>query len=849
MSTFLGTANADTINGPAVAGPNDQIDGLGGDDTITLGANQIFVTGPGNDIVTGTNGTSQYGLWFAKSLPFVDLQQGYANDGFGGRDTLSGIGTVHMSLLGGTVIGSSRNERVYAFSGQKTIDLGDGTDTVTYHQQNSSSYEVTSTGTEYRLRNVATGVTDIIRNVEYIEFNDKTIITAYDQAALKATFQYTAYSFRESEMAPGYVYAGVYTPPSLVNWFVQAPFAIDLDGDGKLDIVAPMNRGYGTGLDTRVPFIALTGGSGMLKFDTAINAQMPITAGARRQDKIHLNLSDHVSVVSVAHETGDGKLADLEVVTSNLAKVPLASYMPKLPAAMAGRDYAVNAHSMAVGDLNGDGADDVLVGDWGNSNGMYALLQQTDGKFVISYQDAFKTIINNWPMLNASAGQGKNLLIDLHLVDVNGDGYDDLIAGWGHGSTRSHVFVNSKGTFSTDSKIALPESIYGVDNQLHLKTFHFDFNNDGSMDLAILWSRFEPFYGGNYIQLLQNDGKGNFTDVTQSRIDKPAQDAMDSRLVWTDFWQLLDVNGDGAIDIVGHRTGSRSGPVAYINDGTGKFSVTDIPTNGLDIGRVIQWADLDQDGIVELVGFRSTWTDATGTSSTNQFNVFKLSGSALTPSISSTTKIGTELDDVLVGTVAKDVLTGKGGDDTINGRDGIDTVVCAGNRSNYTLTRGASSYTVTDKTGADGTDALTNIERVKFTDGLLALDIAPGQNAGEVYRLYQAAFARTPDMPGVKYHLNDMESKGLPLWQIASNFLASPEFASQYGSNPSDTQYINALYKNVLNRIPAASEVAWYQNQFTTKAMDHQAALIGFSESPENVALVGSAIANGIWLG
>ena len=104
-------------------------------------------------------------------------------------------------------------------------------------------------------------------------------------------------------------------------------------------------------------------------------------------------------------------------------------------------------------------------------------------------------------------------------------------------------------------------------------------------------------------------------------------------------------------------------------------------------------------------------------------------------------------------------------------------------------------------------------------------------------------------MPGVKYHTNDMESNGLPLWQIASNFLASPEFASKYGSNPSDTQYINALYKNVLNRIPGESEVAWYQNQFTTKAMDRQAALIGFSESPENVALVGSAIANGIWLG
>ena len=206
--------------------------------------------------------------------------------------------------------------------------------------------------------------------------------------------------------------------------------------------------------------------------------------------------------------------------------------------------------------------------------------------------------------------------------------------------------------------------------------------------------------------------------------------------------------------------------------------------------------------------------------------------------------------DLSFGNISLDeTITGSVGNDVLNGGAGIDTVVYAGNRSSYTLTKGASSYTVTDKTGSDGTDTLLNVERVKFTDGLLALDIAPGLNAGQAYRLYQAAFARTPDMPGVKYHLNDMESKGLPLWQIASNFLASPEFASKYGSNPSDTQYINALYKNVLNRIPGESEVAWYQNQFTTKAMDHQAALIGFSESPENVALVGSAIANGIWLG
>ena len=188
----------------------------------------------------------------------------------------------------------------------------------------------------------------------------------------------------------------------------------------------------------------------------------------------------------------------------------------------------------------------------------------------------------------------------------------------------------------------------------------------------------------------------------------------------------------------------------------------------------------------------------------------------------------------------------------VTGAAGTDTVVFTGAYSDYTITKTIvpGKLNIADKRPeGNGPSVLQEIERLQFTDGTLALDIAPGQNAGEVYRLYQAAFARTPDMPGVKYHLNDMESNGLPLWQIASNFLASPEFSSKYGSNPSDTQYINALYKNVLNRTPAESEVAWYQNQFTTKAMDHQAALIGFSESPENVALVGSAIANGIWLG
>ena len=45
-----------------------------------------------------------------------------------------------------------------------------------------------------------------------------------------------------------------------------------------------------------------------------------------------------------------------------------------------------------------------------------------------------------------------------------------------------------------------------------------------------------------------------------------------------------------------------------------------------------------------------------------------------------------------------------------------------------------------------GTDTLSGFKRLEFEDGVLALDIDPGDTAGQAYRLYQAAFARVPDM-------------------------------------------------------------------------------------------------------
>ena len=89
----------------------------------------------------------------------------------------------------------------------------------------------------------------------------------------------------------------------------------------------------------------------------------------------------------------------------------------------------------------------------------------------------------------------------------------------------------------------------------------------------------------------------------------------------------------------------------------------------------------------------------------------------------------------LVGTNNNDSFASGSGNDSINGADGIDTVLYSGAHTNYTFARTATGVTVTDKTGANGTDTLQNVERIKFSDGGLAFDTGPTQSAGETQLL------------------------------------------------------------------------------------------------------------------
>lgn len=87
--------------------------------------------------------------------------------------------------------------------------------------------------------------------------------------------------------------------------------------------------------------------------------------------------------------------------------------------------------------------------------------------------------------------------------------------------------------------------------------------------------------------------------------------------------------------------------------------------------------------------------------------------------------LGTAQDDQITGTAGNDTMQGGQGNDALDGLSGKDVALYKGESQNYTVTlEGEGSITVKDTTAGvlnEGTDALTNVEIVRFTDSELSV--------------------------------------------------------------------------------------------------------------------------------
>ncbi len=103
----------------------------------------------------------------------------------------------------------------------------------------------------------------------------------------------------------------------------------------------------------------------------------------------------------------------------------------------------------------------------------------------------------------------------------------------------------------------------------------------------------------------------------------------------------------------------------------------------------------------------------------------------------------------------------------------------------------------------------------------------------QIVRLYDTVFDRAPDAEGLDFW-NGASHQGLGLRDLATFFIAAPEFASTYGE-PTTRGFVEAMYRNVLDRPGEAEGIAFWTNALDAGLADRPQVVVGFSESAEHV--------------
>ena len=309
--------------------------------------------------------------------------------------------------------------------------------------------------------------------------------------------------------------------PSLERGVLTAPAVGDFDGDGRADLVV----GNATDLETGTTNLIFAKGDGAGNFTPAAT---PVTPGV------------FTSQPKAGDFNNDDKL-DI-VVTSefnNLIRVLLGNGNGTFQAPV-NINVGTAPGSAAVADLNGDGADDVVINNRGDVNDR--------GNDTVSV------------LLGGATGLGAPANINVGddpastaLADVNADSRLDLIVGNGGGATATAGSImtflgNGNGTFATTPvTTAGPRGVSDV----------ADFNGDGRLDVLLSVAE------GGTVTILPGNGNGSFQNVAA-----PAEDQF--------LAAARDFDGDGKVDIayvrqVGEGTTARNFLTVQPGVGDGTF--------------------------------------------------------------------------------------------------------------------------------------------------------------------------------------------------------------------------------------------------------------------------------------
>jgi hypothetical protein len=240
---------------------------------------------------------------------------------------------------------------------------------------------------------------------------------------------------------------------------------------------------------------------------------------------------------------------------------------------------------MAKGDINQDGLEDIFICGAKDSPGAL-YIQHPDASFTSSNQNLFD----------------KDKICedtDAAFCDVDNDGDLDLYVASGGNEFPSsssalidRLYINNgKGIFTKSNQI-LPAGKFESTSCVR----PMDYDQDGVIELFV-GLRLKPFLYGvpanSYI--LENDGQGNFTNVTETVAPDLTEVGMVTDMLWFD----MDEDGDQDIAISGEWM-----PITIMINEDGKF-IDHTQNSGLPESNgwwnCLQKGDFDNDGDMDLI--------------------------------------------------------------------------------------------------------------------------------------------------------------------------------------------------------------------------------------------------------
>ena len=225
-------------------------------------------------------------------------------------------------------------------------------------------------------------------------------------------------------------------------------------------------------------------------------------------------------------------------------------------------EYHTFGHELSVGDVDGDGDNDIYTGK-------VLLINDGQGNFsnrTVDLPLELKPYRNLWASV---------------IADFNNDGIDDFFVpyaeltgaeweGFKEYTGAYSISKNSNNSY-TDSHIGyLTESKYGITNTKFNYAIAYDINLDGFKDVVVACTRVNPYYEGKGIQVFLNveDTSNNSRKFEAADYLLSEHSVLDNEHGEGQL-SVIDINNDGILDIC-HTTGAyrnEYGLTYYLNVG------------------------------------------------------------------------------------------------------------------------------------------------------------------------------------------------------------------------------------------------------------------------------------------